>query len=175
VWDCVRRRGADRASAHARVAARLERLAAVQMRWQDWAYVAVLSLATVAADCAVLFAAAHAMLPNHSAVYGIPTTTALFVAYSAGQAALQLPIPGGLGAVESFMTAALMTTHVVAVQALGVVLLYRFLSFWSVVAIGTATWWHLRDPAAATGTTLASRSRSNPRAAPISTRSAPKD
>jgi uncharacterized protein (TIRG00374 family) len=79
------------------------------------------------------------------ASFRTPTTAALLVAYSAGQAALQLPfLPGGIGLVESFMTATLTTSKVRAIQALSAVLLYRLISFWGVVVIGAAMWLALR-------------------------------
>lgn len=145
-----RRRSPD--SAEARVAHRFERLSAVRMRWNDWLLIAAVALVAVAADCAVWICATHAIvvLPArclHTAVsvrvarqcasFRAPSSTALLLAYSAGQAALQLPLlPGGIGLVESVMTATLTTSKVRALQALSAVLLYRVISFWSIIAAG---------------------------------------
>jgi len=147
-------------NAHQRVEQRLARLSTVQLGWRDWLVVATFALVAVAADCAVWICASHAIIVRSArcvrsplsgraaqqcAAFRAPTTAALLVAYSAGQAALQLPfLPGGIGLVESFMTAALTTSKVRAIQALSAVLLYRAISFWGIVVIGGAMWLALR-------------------------------
>lgn len=164
--------------AEQRVAERFERLSAVQMAWNDWVFVGVFALGAVAADCAVWFCASHAVIVRSTrclapgpqsiraaqacAGFHAPTIVTLLVAYSAGQAALQLPLPGGIGAVEAFMTAALTATKVRAIQALSAVLLYRLIAFWSVAAVGTVMWVTLRrgrrgDPATEGGPASVSR------------------
>ena len=158
------RRRTDPSDASARVDERLGRLSSVRLGWKDWLFVAAFALLAVAADCGVWLCASHAMvtLPARClrsplsprvaaqcAAFRTPTTAGLLVAYSAGQAALQLPfLPGGLGLAESFMTASLTTAKVRAIQALSAVLLYRLISFWAVVAIGGVVWLRLRRQAA---------------------------
>jgi len=135
-------------------------LSTVQLGWKDWLFVTTFALVAVAADCAVWICASHAIivrsarclraplsarLAQQCAAFRAPTTAALLVAYSAGQAALQLPfLPGGIGLVESFMTAALTTSKVRAIQALSAVMLYRVISFWGIVVIGGTMWLALR-------------------------------
>lgn len=154
--DRVRRRASTSAPAEQRVEERFARLATVRLRWTDWVVIGVFAFAAVAADCAVWFSASRAMIAlpvrclrsplrgrvaQQCVAFHAPTTAGLLVAYSAGQAALQLPfLPGGLGLVESLMTAALTTTKVRAIQALSAVLLYRLISFWSIAVIGGLMW-----------------------------------
>jgi len=65
---------------------------------------------------------------------------AVLLAYSAGIVAESLwPAPGGLGAVEAAMAAALVAAGVGAGPALAAVLVYRLVSFWMLLAIGWAT------------------------------------
>ena len=158
--DAIWRRDAVGADAEWRVDQRLAKLGAVRLGWPDWLFVAGFALAAVAADCAVWVCASHAIitLPARCVAPGLaagaaqrcaafrPATTAgLLVAYSAGQAALALPIlPGGIGLVESMMTATLTATKVRAIQALSAVLLYRIISVGGVVAVGGVMWLTLR-------------------------------
>jgi uncharacterized protein (TIRG00374 family) len=53
-------------------------------------------------------------------------------------------IPGGIGLVESAMTAPLTAGGLGLIPALSVVLLYRLLSFWAVILIGGGCWLVLR-------------------------------
>jgi uncharacterized membrane protein YbhN (UPF0104 family) len=115
---------------------------------------------SVLADCAVWLAAVHAVitLPARcTAVSGPrPRTSvctrfhepsqpdALF-SYASGQAAMLIPLlPGGIGLVESAMTAALTARHVRAVPALSAVLLYRVIDYWIVLLVGVGCWLILR-------------------------------
>ena len=152
-----RRRWRGGRAAEARVDARLAKLGAVQLGWRDWSFVGGFALAAVAADCAVWLVASHAIivLPSRCLRSGLtarvaqrcanfhrPSSAALLVAYSAGQAALAIPfLPGGVGLVESFMSATLTTAKVGAIQALSAVLLYRLISVWGVVLVGGLIWW----------------------------------
>jgi putative heme transporter len=145
---------ADRADRH------LARLSVVHLGWKDWLVVGTFALAAVAADCGVWLCASHAMITSPqrcltatTAVraaqactnFHPPTFSALFVAYAAGQLALAIPfLPGGIGLVESFMTATLVTAKTRAIPALSAVLLYRLVSFWAVVLIGGTMWLTLR-------------------------------
>jgi uncharacterized protein (TIRG00374 family) len=64
----------------------------------------------------------------------------VLLAYGAGLVADGLwPAPGGLGAVEAAMTAALVAAGMHAGSALAAVAVYRLLSFWLLLGIGWAT------------------------------------
>jgi uncharacterized membrane protein YbhN (UPF0104 family) len=155
-----RRRDARGPTVEERLERRLDALRQVQLRWADWVLLAVFALAAVAADCAVWICASHAIIvlptrclstglaprvAQQCAAFHAPTTAGLLIAYSAGQGALALPLlPGGLGLVESVMTTALTASKVRAIQALSAVLLYRLISFWTVVVVGGLMWLTLR-------------------------------
>ena len=156
----TRRRHPDRRPAADRVDERLARLTAVHLAWHDWTYVALFALLAVGCDWAVWASASHAViaLPARClrpklavrtaklcAQFRTPTTSALFVAYAAGQAAIAVPfLPGGIGLVESFMTATLTATKVRPIAALSAVLLYRLISYWGVLVIGAIAYLILR-------------------------------
>lgn len=162
-----RRREAD--SPATRVDRHLARLSVVHLRWKDWLLVGTFALAAVAADCGVWVCVGRAMitLPQRClagtatsrvaqtcTTFHAPTLSALFVAYAAGQLALAIPfLPGGIGLVESFMTAALTTAKTRAIPALSAVLLYRLVSFWAVVLIGGIMWLTLRRRRGSPGVT----------------------
>jgi len=153
--DSTWRRHSDTTSP-ARVDRRLAKLSVVHLGWRDWAFVALFALAVVAADCAVWICASHAMiaLPARCARPGLTarlaqqcarfrtaSTAGLLVAYSAGQAALALPLlPAGVGLVESFMTATLTAAKIRVIPALSAVLLYRAISVGGVVVVGGLMW-----------------------------------
>jgi uncharacterized membrane protein YbhN (UPF0104 family) len=159
IFDRLRRRRSG-TGAGDRVNRRLEALRGVRLRWTDWFWLAVFALAAVAADCAVWICASHAIIgiparchtavlstkvARQCAAFHAPTSGGLLIAYSAGQGALALPlVPGGLGLVESVMTTTLTTSKVRPIPALSAVLLYRVISFWSVVVIGGSMWFTLR-------------------------------
>ncbi len=68
----------------------------------------------------------------------------LLLAYGAGQLATSLPItPGGLGVVEGSITIALVAFGGVESTTVDAVLIYRFISFWLVLAVGWALWGEL--------------------------------
>jgi uncharacterized protein (TIRG00374 family) len=70
----------------------------------------------------------------------------VIVAYTVGQLASSVPfLPGGLGLVEGGIAATLIAYGTSRPIALGVVLIYRLLSFWAVIAIGWAMWLALRS------------------------------
>jgi uncharacterized membrane protein YbhN (UPF0104 family) len=153
--DRVRRRRPDR-SAEVRADERLSRFGTVRLGTRDWAMVALFALTVVAADCAVWFCAGQAIIAkparcgqaNVSARvvrqcenFHPASTSAMLITYSAGQAALFVPVlPSGVGLVESVMTATLTTTKVRPIQALSAVLLYRIVSVGSVVVVGGVLW-----------------------------------
>lgn len=108
----------------------LEQLAATRLRRRDIAAAAGSGLVLWIADivclgCAVLAVGGRVPLPL------------LVLAWSAGVAATSFSFtPGGLGLVETALTAALVTAGLSATPALAGVLLYRLIGFWLVGAIG---------------------------------------
>jgi uncharacterized membrane protein YbhN (UPF0104 family) len=154
----VRRRPTD--GVDAQVDSIVARLSTVRLRRIDWAILGVFAVASIATDCAALFCCVHAVTrlptqclnPNLTARQAQrcrrlrpPASGAVLVAYAAGQGAMALPfIPGGVGLVESAMTAALTAGGLGLIPALSVVLLYRFLSFWGVLVLGGGCWLALR-------------------------------
>ncbi|HET9691870.1 MAG TPA: lysylphosphatidylglycerol synthase transmembrane domain-containing protein [Acidimicrobiales bacterium] len=63
------------------------------------------------------------------------------IAYALTQISASIPItPGGLAVVEASLTALLTAYGMPATTAVTVVLLYRIISFWSLVPIGWASW-----------------------------------
>jgi uncharacterized membrane protein YbhN (UPF0104 family) len=150
----ARRRPTD--DVEVRIDSIVARLSTVRLRRIDWAVLSVVAVASIATDCAALFCCVHAVtrLPNQCLSANLtarqaqrcrrlkpPASGAVLVAYAAGQGAMALPfVPGGLGLVESAMTAALSAGGLGLVPALSVVLLYRLLSFWAVIVIGGGCW-----------------------------------
>ncbi|PRZ43994.1 hypothetical protein CLV47_101118 [Antricoccus suffuscus] len=115
---------------HVRLAEILTDLNAVRSSGRDWLVALTLALTNWFLDLACLAACLAAV--------GIHVSFAvLLLTYTAGMAAGSLlPLPGGLGAVETTMTLALTVAGAVAAPALAGVLLYRVLSTGSVVVLG---------------------------------------
>ncbi|MDQ2726108.1 MAG: YbhN family protein [Actinomycetota bacterium] len=77
-------------------------------------------------------------------VHGHVPWGGIVVAYALTQIAASIPItPGGLAVVEASLTALLTAYGMPAAEAITVVLLYRLISFWSLVPIGWASWGYL--------------------------------
>ncbi|MFD0903896.1 flippase-like domain-containing protein, partial [Actinomadura sediminis] len=137
-----------RAAAHPRLAPHAARVSAglaetrdvLRPSGRDWAALAALAIANWAFDILALFAAAHAVgiaVPPHG------VALAYFAAQAAGSA---LPLlPGGLGAIETSMAAALAALGAALAPAVAAVALYRLVSYWAVVAVGWAAWVALRE------------------------------
>jgi uncharacterized membrane protein YbhN (UPF0104 family) len=138
----------------------VRRLSVIRLGRLDLSLTGALAVISVLADCAVWIAATQAMITIPSrcvdASQGRPLPAACqrfhepkqaddLVAYASGQAAnvFQL-LPGGIGLVESAMTATLTARHVRPIPALSAVLLYRLISYWAVILIGGACWLALR-------------------------------
>ncbi|HLN15115.1 MAG TPA: YbhN family protein [Acidimicrobiales bacterium] len=126
--------GRPRGDVTENIAAMVERITLVQLRWRDVSAVVGWGLANWLLDCACFafaFLAVGAPIP----------WSGLLLAYGAGQLAANLPItPGGLGAVEGSITIALTAfvgSHASTVEA---VLIYRLLSFWLVIVLGWICW-----------------------------------
>ncbi|GGV03313.1 hypothetical protein GCM10010182_21580 [Actinomadura cremea] len=142
------RRAGRRARAHRRVAPHAARLSArlaeardaLRPSGRDWAALVSLAILNWAFDILALFAAAHAVgiaVPPHG------VALAYFAAQAAGGA---LPLlPGGLGAIETSMAAALSALGAALAPAVAAVGLYRLVSYWAVVAVGWAAWVALRE------------------------------
>ncbi|MFB4316666.1 YbhN family protein [Actinomadura sp. 21ATH] len=109
---------------------------------RDWAALAALALVNWVFDILALFAAAQAV-----GIGIAPHVVAL--AYFAAQAAGSvLPLlPGGLGAIESSMAAALVALGAALAPAGAAVGLYRLVSYVVVVAVGWLAWLGLREGA----------------------------
>ena len=154
----VRRRPADDAGDSADAFVR--RLSVIRLGHRDLSLTGALAVISVLADCAVWLAATQAMITIPSRCVQVPPSQPLpavcqrfhepkqaddLVAYASGQAAnaFQL-LPGGIGLVETAMTATLTARHVRPVPALSAVLLYRLISYWAVILIGGACWLALR-------------------------------
>ncbi|MEV5828402.1 lysylphosphatidylglycerol synthase transmembrane domain-containing protein [Spirillospora sp. NPDC052242] len=142
------RRAGGKVVAHPRLAPHAERAAAalaeardvLRPTGRDWAVLAALAVLNWAFDILALFAAAHAVgiaVPPHG------VALAYFAAQAAGSA---LPVlPGGLGAIETSMAAALVALGAGLAPAVAAVALYRLVSYWAVVAVGWAAWIALRE------------------------------
>ena len=65
----------------------------------------------------------------------------MLLAYGAAQLAINLPItPGGLGVVEGSLTIALVAYGGNKPATVAVVVLYRLISFWGLLALGWVSW-----------------------------------
>ena len=161
----VRRRSAD--DVDDRVEGVVARLGAVRLSNRDWLFVCLFAAVAVVADCAALICCTRSLirlparcasgavatrLARQCARFRQPTLTRVLLVYLAGQATLSLPlIPGGLGPVEAAMTVTFVAGKIRAVPALSAVLLYRLLSYWSVLLVGMVCWSRLRrQPAPST-------------------------
>lgn len=112
----------------------VQRVTVVRLRWREIAVVVGLALATWLLDCSC-FALSFLMVG-----VGIPWK-GLLLAYGAGQLAANLPItPGGLGAVEGSLTIALAYFGGAHEGTVDAVLMYRLISFWSVLVVGWLAW-----------------------------------
>ncbi len=112
----------------------VKRIEAVHLSPAGWAEILVFALLNWLYDCAVLIMSLLA-LGVHVPWRGI------FVIYGVTQIAAVLPItPGGLGVVEGSLGALLHAYGVPTEQAIAVVIVYRFISFWALVPIGWSVW-----------------------------------
>ncbi len=124
----LRRRPAE--TGFARLSEIVADLRVIQPSGRDWTGAVVLSAVNWLLDLGCL-AACCAAIGIHVSV------AALLITYTAGMAAASLlPVPAGLGAVETAMTVGLTVAGAVAAPALAAVLLYRLLSTGSVIVIG---------------------------------------
>ena len=116
----------------ARLSQIIDDLRGIRPTGGDWVIAVALALANWALDLLCL-AACVAAVGVHVAF------PALLLTYTAGTAAGSLlPLPAGLGAVETAMTVGLTVAGAAASPALAAVVLYRLLSTGSVVVIGWA-------------------------------------
>jgi hypothetical protein len=125
-----RLRGRPAQTGVARLSEVVADLRAIRPSARDWTIAAGLAAANWALDLACL-AACCAAVGVH---VGFP---ALLITYSAGMAAgTLLPLPAGLGAVETAMTVGMTVAGATASPALAAVVLYRLLSTGSVLVLG---------------------------------------
>jgi len=110
----------------------LDRVAAVRLPRLQYVEVFALALWNWVADCLCLACAIRAT--------GTPIPwPGLFLAYGAAMSAGSIGLtPGGLGIMEAALSAALVAAGIKAHHALAAVLVYRFISFWLVMAAGWA-------------------------------------
>jgi uncharacterized protein (TIRG00374 family) len=110
----------------------LDRVAAVRLPRLQYLEVFALALWNWVADCLCLACAIRAT--------GTPIPwPGLFLAYGAAMSAGSIGLtPGGLGIMEAALSAALVAAGIKAHHALAAVLVYRFISFWLVMAAGWA-------------------------------------
>jgi uncharacterized protein (TIRG00374 family) len=129
-WAVRRPRG----DASAMVERAFDRLRAVHPTRRDWAQAFGCAVANWTFDCSCLaaaFATVHAAVPWRG----------LLLAYGTGQLAANLPItPGGLGVVEGSLSIALVYYGGVRDSTVAAVLLYRIISYWSLLPLGWGSW-----------------------------------
>lgn len=129
-WHRVSRRsGAD----DARVTREVDRIAELRLTPLSSVTITLLTVLNAAAKALCLALVVKA-------VTGDVPWTGILLAWSAAQGAQSLNItPGGLGVVEAALTVALVGIGVPAGSAVAVVLLYRLISLWFVLAAGAVT------------------------------------
>jgi uncharacterized protein (TIRG00374 family) len=129
--------GRPSAATESQVRRTLEWTTAVHLKWPQVTGTVALGTCNWLFDCtcfAMMFPAIGAPVPWKG----------LLLAYGAGQLAATLPItPGGLGVVEGSITIALVAFGGVETTTVDAVLIYRFISFWLVLAVGWALWGEL--------------------------------
>jgi uncharacterized protein (TIRG00374 family) len=110
----------------------LDRVASLRLPRMQYAEVIALALWNWVADCFCLAAAIRAT--------GNPVPwQGLFLAYSVAMTAGSIGLtPGGLGVIEATLAASLAAAGIAGRHALAAVLVYRFISFWAVMAGGWA-------------------------------------
>jgi uncharacterized protein (TIRG00374 family) len=116
----------------ARVHHSIRWIASMDFTWQQIVATVLWATANWLFDCACF-----ALM--FLAIGGTVPWKGLLLAYGAGQLATALPItPGGLGVVEGSITIALVAFGSAQTTTVDAVLLYRFISFWLVLAVGWA-------------------------------------
>ncbi len=134
LWRRLLRRRKSKLTPHEVVDRWVAELSAVNPSRKQWSIAALMAAATWLADLSCLVLAFYAV------GVGVPWR-GLLLAYAAGQLASNLPItPGGLGAVEGSLTVALVTFGGGEESTVAAVLLYRFVSYWLMLAIGWVAW-----------------------------------
>lgn len=122
--------GRPRGDTHEEIGRIMAWMTAVRLSWGQIGRVVAWGATNWVLDCAcfaLMFTAIHAPIPWDG----------LLLAYGAGQLAATLPItPGGLGVVEGSLTIALVAFGAQVDSTTDAVLLYRFISFWFILALG---------------------------------------
>jgi uncharacterized protein (TIRG00374 family) len=124
--------GRPTAETEARIHQSIRWTASMHLTWQQVVTAVFWATANWLFDCACF-----ALM--FQAIGGAVPWKGLLLAYGAGQLATSLPItPGGLGVVEGSITIALVAFGSAQTTTVEAVLLYRFISFWAVLAVGWA-------------------------------------
>ncbi|NDI46675.1 lysylphosphatidylglycerol synthase transmembrane domain-containing protein [Goekera deserti] len=129
-WVAARVRRLDGPRAQSAVSGLVRQLGSQRLGRRDAAVVAGWSLVNWLADAACLALALVAV--------DVPVPwTGILIAWAAGAGAATLGLtPGGIGVVETALTAALVGVTVPLPDAVSAVLVYRFISLWLVFAVG---------------------------------------
>jgi len=111
------------------------------LRVRDWLHVIGLAVVNWLCDLGCLTASLHAV--------GLHLPAAkVATAYLVTQLVRQIPLtPGGLGVIEASLIVALTTAGAASAPAAAGVLIYRLLSFWSVLPVGLICWTAVKRPA----------------------------
>ena len=110
------------------------RVGAVGLDARGWTTTGALAALNWLIDCACLVTCVWA-------VSGTVPWRGVLVAYGLAQVAASIPVvPGGLGVVEGSLSFFLIAYGMSAESALAGVILYRLVSFWSVVPVGWGIW-----------------------------------
>lgn len=116
----------------------LDALSGFRMRAPEWTQALSLAFINWLASVACLVASILAVGAT------VPWTKVVLV-YCAGAAASSFNLtPGGLGVTEAILTAGLVASGLRPAEALGSVLIFRFISFWLVTAVGWTIYSALR-------------------------------
>lgn len=111
------------------------------LRVREWLRVTGLAVVNWLCDLGCLIAALNAV-GLHLPAGKVAT------AYLVTQLVRQIPLtPGGLGVIEASLIVALTTAGAAAAPAAAGVLIYRLLSFWSVLPVGLICWTAVKKPA----------------------------
>lgn len=120
------------------VRAAIAQLGELRLSRRDAVMASIFSLTNWAFDIACLVCAVKA-------TGGSVPSKGIILAWAAGAGAASLNLtPGGLGVVEAALAAALVAIGLRSTPAMTSVLVYRFISFWLILAVGWMAYWAIR-------------------------------
>ncbi len=126
----------------ARVNRVVDELTAVRIRKRDLSVVAVLGLLNWLLDAVCLYWCLAAVGVDDARF------AAVLLAYTAGMAALSVPVvPGGLGVVDGALVLGMVAAGVSPANAIAATILYRVISLGMIVGAGWVVWARTRTPA----------------------------